>query len=82
MSARLLLHNKLHLHQAWDTTCAHSPLKDYIGEYGMGSGTNNILDGNFDPIMASSLLAVNYWLKHCIRRVAPPNLIKIDLTLT
>eukprot|EP00957_Ditylum_brightwellii_P184315 14039301-Ditylum_brightwellii.AAC.1 len=30
VSARLLLRNKLHLHQAWDTSCAHGPLKDYI----------------------------------------------------
>eukprot|EP00957_Ditylum_brightwellii_P061639 4676951-Ditylum_brightwellii.AAC.1 len=82
VSVRLLLCKKLHLHQVWDMTCAHGPLKDFIGEYGMGSGANNILDGNFDPNMASSLPAVNYWLKHHIRRVEPPNLIKIDLTLT
>eukprot|EP00957_Ditylum_brightwellii_P149545 11388126-Ditylum_brightwellii.AAC.1 len=60
VSARLLLCNKLHLHQAWDTSCAHGPLKNNIGEYGIGSGTNNILDGNFDPNIAGSLPDINY----------------------
>eukprot|EP00957_Ditylum_brightwellii_P159436 12136946-Ditylum_brightwellii.AAC.2 len=82
VSARLLLRNKLDLHQVWDTPWAHGPLKDYIGEYGIGSGANDILEGSFNPNTASSLPAVNYWLKHHVWRVAPPNSIKVNLTLT
>eukprot|EP00957_Ditylum_brightwellii_P130411 9948538-Ditylum_brightwellii.AAC.1 len=82
VSARLLLRNKLHLHQAWDTPFAHSPLKDYIGDYRIGSGAQDILDGNFDPNVTSSLSAVNYLLKHYVWQMAPLNLIKVDLPLT
>eukprot|EP00957_Ditylum_brightwellii_P104910 7996056-Ditylum_brightwellii.AAC.1 len=37
VTARLLLHNKLHLHQAWDTPFATRPLNEYIGDYGIGA---------------------------------------------
>ena len=49
VTARLLLCNKLHLHQAWDTPFATGPLKEYIGDYGIGAGAQDILEGNFDP---------------------------------
>eukprot|EP00957_Ditylum_brightwellii_P097422 7420146-Ditylum_brightwellii.AAC.1 len=80
--AQLLLCNKLHLHQVWDMPCPYGPLKDYIGDYGIGSGAKDILDENFDPNVASSLPTVNYWLKHRVQQMAPPNLIKVDLSLT
>eukprot|EP00957_Ditylum_brightwellii_P062750 4762022-Ditylum_brightwellii.AAC.1 len=41
----LLLRNKLHLNQAWDTPCAKGPLRDYIGDCGLGSRCHNILEG-------------------------------------
>eukprot|EP00957_Ditylum_brightwellii_P194565 14819787-Ditylum_brightwellii.AAC.1 len=47
--SKLLVCNKLHLNKAWDTPCAQSPLWDYIGEYGLGIGAEDILNGNFDP---------------------------------
>eukprot|EP00957_Ditylum_brightwellii_P201905 15327740-Ditylum_brightwellii.AAC.1 len=47
--ARPLHHNQLHLHQRWDTLFANDPVKEYIGDYGLGSGSQDILDGNFDP---------------------------------
>eukprot|EP00957_Ditylum_brightwellii_P068572 5206175-Ditylum_brightwellii.AAC.1 len=43
--------------EAWDTSFAHSPLKGYIGDYGIGSGAQGILDGNSNPNVASSLPA-------------------------
>eukprot|EP00957_Ditylum_brightwellii_P041529 3145010-Ditylum_brightwellii.AAC.1 len=42
---KLLLRNKLHLNQAWDTLCAKGPLRDYIRDCGLGSGCHNILEG-------------------------------------
>eukprot|EP00957_Ditylum_brightwellii_P186241 14178314-Ditylum_brightwellii.AAC.1 len=47
--SKLLIRNKLHLNQAWDTPCAQGPLQDYIGDYGTGVGAKDILNGNFDP---------------------------------
>eukprot|EP00957_Ditylum_brightwellii_P128235 9779966-Ditylum_brightwellii.AAC.2 len=61
--------------EAWDTPFAHGPLKDYIGDYGIGSGAQDIPDGNFDLNVATSLPAVNYWLRHHVWTMAPPNLI-------
>eukprot|EP00957_Ditylum_brightwellii_P074341 5648239-Ditylum_brightwellii.AAC.1 len=55
--SRLLRHNQLHLHQAWDTPFANGPLKEYIGDYGLGSGAQDILDGNFDTNVANNLPA-------------------------
>eukprot|EP00957_Ditylum_brightwellii_P191712 14594468-Ditylum_brightwellii.AAC.1 len=55
--SRLLLRNKLHLNQAWDTPCAKGPLSDYIGESGLGSGSRDILDGHFDPNKSKNLPA-------------------------
>eukprot|EP00957_Ditylum_brightwellii_P025713 1945685-Ditylum_brightwellii.AAC.1 len=68
---KLLLRNKLHLNQAWDTPCAKGPLRDYIGDCGSVPGCHDILEGNFDPNKSKSLPVINHWLKHNIRRVAP-----------
>eukprot|EP00957_Ditylum_brightwellii_P105659 8057534-Ditylum_brightwellii.AAC.1 len=54
--SRLLRCNQLHLHQAWDTPFANGPLKEYSSNYGLGSGAQDILDGNFDPNVANNLL--------------------------
>eukprot|EP00957_Ditylum_brightwellii_P086837 6608943-Ditylum_brightwellii.AAC.1 len=35
--SRLLLRNKLHLNQIWDTPGAKGPLRNYIKENGLGS---------------------------------------------
>eukprot|EP00957_Ditylum_brightwellii_P001499 116765-Ditylum_brightwellii.AAC.2 len=66
----LLLCNKLHLHQTWETPCARGPIKDYISNYSLGVGAQDILEGNFDTNLAENLLALKQWLKHHIRRVA------------
>eukprot|EP00957_Ditylum_brightwellii_P170985 13016200-Ditylum_brightwellii.AAC.1 len=75
--SRLLCRNQLHLHQVWDTPFVNGPLKEYIGNYCLGSGAQDILDGNFDPNVANNFLAVNFWLRH----MAPSNLITVDLEL-
>eukprot|EP00957_Ditylum_brightwellii_P025308 1915101-Ditylum_brightwellii.AAC.1 len=75
MSA-LLKRNKLHLHQAWETPCARRAIKDYLGEYGLGHGAKEILEGNFDPNIASNMPALNHWLRHNMRRVAAQGSIK------
>eukprot|EP00957_Ditylum_brightwellii_P145660 11090358-Ditylum_brightwellii.AAC.1 len=79
--ARLLRHNQLHLHQAWDIPFANGPLKEYIINYGLGSSAQDILDGNFDPNVANNLPAVTFWLRHHIRRMSPSNLITVNLEL-
>eukprot|EP00957_Ditylum_brightwellii_P100496 7660666-Ditylum_brightwellii.AAC.1 len=79
--SRLLLCNKLHLHQALDSPFAHGPLKEYISNYGLGSSAQDILDGNFDPNAANNFPTVNFWLRNQIQRMAPTNSIKVDLTL-
>eukprot|EP00957_Ditylum_brightwellii_P155680 11851627-Ditylum_brightwellii.AAC.1 len=79
--SRLLRRNQLHLHQVWDTPFANGPLKEYIGNYGLGSGAQDILDSNFDPNVTNNLLVVNFLLRHHIRRMAPSNLITVDLEL-
>eukprot|EP00957_Ditylum_brightwellii_P123279 9399701-Ditylum_brightwellii.AAC.1 len=58
--SKLLLRNKLHLNQAWDTPCAKGPLCNYIGDYGLGIGKDNILNGNFDPNKSENLPVVNH----------------------
>eukprot|EP00957_Ditylum_brightwellii_P131132 10001738-Ditylum_brightwellii.AAC.1 len=75
MSA-LLKRNKLHLHQACETPCAWGIIKDYLGEYGLGHGAKEILEGNFDTNVASNMLALNHWLRHNICRVAAQGSIK------
>eukprot|EP00957_Ditylum_brightwellii_P132015 10065763-Ditylum_brightwellii.AAC.1 len=77
----LIARNKLHLHQAFDTPFARGPLRDYIGEYGIGQGGKDIIDGNFDPNKECHLPAVNHWLRYHIRRVIPPGSTRVDLTL-
>eukprot|EP00957_Ditylum_brightwellii_P074451 5656879-Ditylum_brightwellii.AAC.1 len=47
--SKLLFCNKLHLNKAWEIPCAKGPLKEYIGDYGLGEGAQDVLDGNFDP---------------------------------
>eukprot|EP00957_Ditylum_brightwellii_P198292 15110163-Ditylum_brightwellii.AAC.1 len=76
-----LLQNKLHLHQKYDTTCAIGNVKGYIDKYGLGNGTKDILDRNFDPNINANLPAVNQWLQHHIRRVATPGSICVELSL-
>jgi hypothetical protein len=78
---KLIERNKLHLHQAFDTPFARGPLRDYIGEYGIGQGRKDIIDGNFNPNKECHLPAVNHWLQHHIRRVVPPGSTRVDLTL-
>eukprot|EP00957_Ditylum_brightwellii_P039267 2970804-Ditylum_brightwellii.AAC.1 len=56
----LLLQNKVHLNKAWETLCAHGPLKDYIGDYGLGQGAKDVLDGNFDLNKSENPPAVNF----------------------
>eukprot|EP00957_Ditylum_brightwellii_P072036 5475362-Ditylum_brightwellii.AAC.1 len=65
---KLLLRNKLHLNQAWDTPCTQGPLRDYIGECGLGIGCQDILDAN-------------HRLKHNIRWVASVGSINVDISL-
>eukprot|EP00957_Ditylum_brightwellii_P041066 3110164-Ditylum_brightwellii.AAC.1 len=57
---RLLCHNQLHLHQAWDNPFANGPSKEYIKDYGLGSGAQDILDINFDLNVAKNLPVVNF----------------------
>eukprot|EP00957_Ditylum_brightwellii_P068333 5187377-Ditylum_brightwellii.AAC.1 len=75
MSA-LLMWNKLHLHRAWETPCTRGAIKDYLGEYGLGHGAKEILEGNFDSNIAANMPALNHWLQHNIRRVAAQGSIK------
>eukprot|EP00957_Ditylum_brightwellii_P109009 8315650-Ditylum_brightwellii.AAC.1 len=78
---KLLLRNKLHLNQAWDTPCAKGPLRDYIGDCGLGPGCHGILVGNFDPNKSKNLPVANHWLKHNICQVAPTGSINVDISL-
>eukprot|EP00957_Ditylum_brightwellii_P010876 824368-Ditylum_brightwellii.AAC.1 len=43
---RLLICNKLHLHQVWDNPCVSSPIKEYLGEYGICRGAKDTIEGN------------------------------------
>eukprot|EP00957_Ditylum_brightwellii_P057801 4383144-Ditylum_brightwellii.AAC.1 len=79
--SHLLLRNKLHLYQAWDTPCAQGPIKDFLGEHGLGQGIKYTIEGNFDPNLAKNLPKVNQWLKHHICHVAAPGSINLELTL-
>eukprot|EP00957_Ditylum_brightwellii_P036768 2784771-Ditylum_brightwellii.AAC.1 len=69
--SNLIKQNKLHLNQAFDTPSANRLLKDYIGESGMASDVDDILDVIFDSNVEDNLPAVNYWLKNKIRRKVP-----------
>eukprot|EP00957_Ditylum_brightwellii_P066332 5035385-Ditylum_brightwellii.AAC.1 len=62
----LLQQNSLHLHQSFDTSFAEGPLKEYIGEFGLGLGADNILHGRFDPNKLENIPAINYWLQNNI----------------
>eukprot|EP00957_Ditylum_brightwellii_P020738 1563602-Ditylum_brightwellii.AAC.1 len=62
----LIRRNSLHLHQSFDTPFAEGPLKEYIGESGLGQGADDILNGRFDPNKLENMPAVNYWLWHHI----------------
>eukprot|EP00957_Ditylum_brightwellii_P025632 1937935-Ditylum_brightwellii.AAC.1 len=77
----LLQQNKLRLNKAWETPCAYGPLKDYIENFGLGQGAKDVLDRNFDPNKSENLSAVNFWLKHHIRRMATENLINAEISL-
>eukprot|EP00957_Ditylum_brightwellii_P029293 2214169-Ditylum_brightwellii.AAC.1 len=77
----LITCNKLHLHQAWKTSLANGPLKENVGEYALGQGANEILEGGFDPNKSKNIPAVNYWLKHNICCALPPSLICTNLTV-
>eukprot|EP00957_Ditylum_brightwellii_P000258 20005-Ditylum_brightwellii.AAC.1 len=78
---RLLLRNKLHLNQAFNIPFALGPLKEYIREYGLGPGAEEILEGNFDANIDCNIPAVNYWLKHHLHREAAPNTVRVNLIL-
>eukprot|EP00957_Ditylum_brightwellii_P113845 8679330-Ditylum_brightwellii.AAC.1 len=54
---RLVSRNKLHLHQAWATPMASRPLKEYIGDFGLGSGADDIMSGNYRGNKAEDLPA-------------------------
>eukprot|EP00957_Ditylum_brightwellii_P111022 8467148-Ditylum_brightwellii.AAC.1 len=58
--AKLISQYKLHFHQLWETPFAQGPLKDYIGEYGLGKGATEIIEGNFDQNKSENIPAVNY----------------------
>eukprot|EP00957_Ditylum_brightwellii_P110640 8438287-Ditylum_brightwellii.AAC.1 len=45
--SRLLLCNKLHMNQAYDTPFANGPLHDYVGDDGLSAGATDILNGEF-----------------------------------
>eukprot|EP00957_Ditylum_brightwellii_P069780 5298718-Ditylum_brightwellii.AAC.1 len=77
----LLRQNKLYLHQACDTPCAHGEVKQYLGDYGLGQGAQDIIEGNFNPNITENLPILNHWLRHNIGRLAPKGSIKVDLTL-
>eukprot|EP00957_Ditylum_brightwellii_P185518 14124713-Ditylum_brightwellii.AAC.1 len=62
----LLRQNKLHLRQAWDTPCARGEVKQYLGDYGLGQGAQDIIEGNFNPSIAENLPVLNHWLRHNI----------------
>eukprot|EP00957_Ditylum_brightwellii_P103509 7886698-Ditylum_brightwellii.AAC.1 len=81
MYADVIPRNKLNLHQAWETPCAHGPIKNYLGHYGLGQGAQDILDNKFDPNIAANLPALNNWLCNKIRQVAAQVSLKVDLTL-
>eukprot|EP00957_Ditylum_brightwellii_P188373 14340507-Ditylum_brightwellii.AAC.1 len=53
--SRLLLCNKLHLYQAWDTPCATGQLKEYFGTHSLGHGAKDTIDRKFDPNVAANL---------------------------
>ena len=80
MSA-LLKRNKLYLHQAWETPCTQGKIKDCLGESGLGHESKEILEGKFDPNIASNMPALNHWLKHNICRVAAQGSIKVEISL-
>eukprot|EP00957_Ditylum_brightwellii_P157109 11957648-Ditylum_brightwellii.AAC.1 len=79
--SKLLFRNKLHLNQAYDTSFARGPLKQYSGDYGLGHSTEEVLNREFDVNDMENLPAVNYWLQHSIRRAVLPHSIKVNLTL-
>eukprot|EP00957_Ditylum_brightwellii_P012686 959276-Ditylum_brightwellii.AAC.1 len=78
---KLLSRKKLHLHQAYETPFASGPLKEYISEFGLGEGTQEIIEGNSDPNKSKNIPAVNYWLKHHVWRVVPPSSVRTNLLL-
>eukprot|EP00957_Ditylum_brightwellii_P172366 13121885-Ditylum_brightwellii.AAC.1 len=47
--AKLISQNKLHFHQVWETPFTQGLLKEYTGDYGLGKGATEIIEGNFDP---------------------------------
>eukprot|EP00957_Ditylum_brightwellii_P076922 5846882-Ditylum_brightwellii.AAC.1 len=63
----LLRWNSLHLHQSFDMPFADEPLKKYIGEFGLGQGTDDIFNRKFDLNQSENIPAVNYWLQYHIR---------------
>eukprot|EP00957_Ditylum_brightwellii_P152609 11616430-Ditylum_brightwellii.AAC.1 len=77
----LITCNKLHLHQAWETPFTNGPLKEYVGEYGLGQGANEILEGDFNPNKSKNIPAMNYWQKHNIHRALPPSPTCTNLTV-
>eukprot|EP00957_Ditylum_brightwellii_P164003 12486959-Ditylum_brightwellii.AAC.1 len=58
----LLMQNKFHLHQTWETPCARGAIKDYLGDFDLGQGAQDILNGQCDLNIAENLPALNFWL--------------------
>eukprot|EP00957_Ditylum_brightwellii_P003984 303595-Ditylum_brightwellii.AAC.1 len=58
--SRLLLCNKLHLNQAYDTPFANGPLHDYVGDDGLSTGATDILNGDFDLNESKNIPAINH----------------------
>eukprot|EP00957_Ditylum_brightwellii_P187170 14255245-Ditylum_brightwellii.AAC.1 len=74
----LIKRDKLHLHQAFDTTFPTEVMQNYIGRFGVGKGAQDILDRNFDPNVQENLPAVHYWIKHHLRQVVDMDSININ----
>eukprot|EP00957_Ditylum_brightwellii_P153798 11706101-Ditylum_brightwellii.AAC.1 len=78
---RLLQRNQIHLSQAYDTPFASGPLRDHVGGYSTSQGAKEILDGDFSTANFDHLPAINYWIKHYLRRSSTTKQVKVSLTL-
>eukprot|EP00957_Ditylum_brightwellii_P142610 10865673-Ditylum_brightwellii.AAC.1 len=65
----------------WETPCIRGTTKDYLEEYSLGQGANEILKGNFDPNIAANMPALNHCLQHNIQQVAVQGSIKVEISL-
>eukprot|EP00957_Ditylum_brightwellii_P024817 1875497-Ditylum_brightwellii.AAC.1 len=58
---------------------ASGPLKEYIGDFSLGSGAEDIMSGNYRGDKGEDLPAINHWLKNHIHRSNTPP-IKVALS--